>query len=86
MERKLKPNVIFVDPPRKGCDKKFIDTVISMDIKKIVYISCDPSTLARDARLLVDADYAITFVKPVDLFPHTSHVENIMILEKKASF
>ena len=85
MESDLKPNVIFVDPPRKGCDKKFIDTVISMNIKKVVYISCDPSTLARDARMLVDSGYKILFVKPVDLFPYTSHVENIMILEKKAS-
>ena len=82
MESNLKPNVIFVDPPRKGCDKKFIDTIINMKIKKVVYISCDPATLARDARLLVDAGYQIKFVKPVDLFAHTSHVENIMILEK----
>ena len=82
MESEIKPNVIFVDPPRKGCDKLFIDTIIKMDIKKVVYISCDPSTLARDARMLVDAGYKVKFTKPVDLFPHTSHVENIMILEK----
>ncbi len=82
MENEVKPNVIFVDPPRKGCDKKFIDTIVVMNIKKVVYISCDPSTLARDARILVDNGYKIKFVKPVDLFPCTSHVENIMILEK----
>ena len=81
MESDVKPNVIFVDPPRKGCDKKFIDTIISMKIKKVIYISCDPSTLARDARILVDKGYKVKFVKPVDLFAHTSHIETIMCLE-----
>ena len=81
MNSDVKPNVIFVDPPRKGCDKKFIDTIISMKIKKVIYISCDPSTLARDARILVDNGYKIKFVKPVDLFAHTSHIETIMCLE-----
>ncbi len=81
MEGDVKPNVIFVDPPRKGCDKKFIDTIISMKVKKVVYISCDPSTLARDARILVDNGYKVKFVKPVDLFPYTSHVETIMYFE-----
>ena len=81
MEKEIKPNVIFVDPPRKGCDKKFIDTIISMKIKKVIYVSCDPSTLARDARILVDNDYRVKFVKPVDLFPHTSHIETIMCFE-----
>ena len=81
MEGDVKPNVIFVDPPRKGCDKKFIDTIISMKVKKVVYISCDPSTLARDARILADNGYKVRFVKPVDLFPCTSHVETIMYFE-----
>lgn len=81
MESDVKPSVIFVDPPRKGCDKKFIDTIISMKVKKVVYISCDPSTLARDARILVDNGYKVRFVKPVDLFPYTSHVETIMNFE-----
>lgn len=81
MESDIKPNVIFADPPRKGCDKKFIDTIISMKIKKVIYISCDPSTLARDARMLVDNNYKVKFVKPIDLFPHTSHIETIMCFE-----
>ena len=85
MESELKPNVIFVDPPRKGCDKKFIDTIIAMQIQKVVYISCDPATLARDAKILVENGYTIKYVQPVDLFPNTNHVENIMILEKESS-
>ena len=52
-----------------------------MKVKKVVYISCDPSTLARDARILVDNGYKVRFVKPVDLFPYTSHVETIMNFE-----
>ena len=52
-----------------------------MKIKKVIYVSCDPSTLARDARILVDNNYLVKFVKPVDLFPHTSHIETIMCFE-----
>ena len=81
MEKEIKPNVIFVDPPRKGCDKKFIDTIISMKIKKVIYVSCDPSTLARDARILVDNNYVVKYIKPVDLFAHSSHIDTIMCFE-----
>lgn len=80
MNLDIKPNVIFVDPPRKGCAQSFIETVIAMKINKVVYISCDPSTLARDMRLLVDAGYKASSVQPVDLFPQTNHIENIAVL------
>ena len=82
MSEEIKPNVVIADPPRKGCDKVFIDTIVEMNIEKVIYISCDPATLARDARILVDNGYKVKFIQPVDLFPHTNHVENIMILEK----
>ena len=80
MNEEIKPNVIFVDPPRKGCDKVFIDTIIKMKIEKVVYISCDPSTLARDLRILVDNNYEIKFIQPVDMFAQTNHVETITLL------
>ena len=85
MNEEIKPNVVIADPPRKGCDKVFIDTIIAMKIKKVVYISCDPATLARDAKILVDNGYVVKYVQPVDLFPNTNHVENIMILQKESS-
>ena len=85
MSEEIKPNVVIADPPRKGCDKVFIDTIIAMQIQKVVYISCDPATLARDAKILVENGYTIKYVQPVDLFPNTNHVENIMILEKESS-
>lgn len=85
MNEEIKPNVVIADPPRKGCDKVFIDTIIAMQIKKVVYISCDPATLARDAKILVENGYVVKYVQPVDLFPNTNHVENIMILEKESS-
>jgi 23S rRNA (uracil1939-C5)-methyltransferase len=85
MSEEIKPNVVIADPPRKGCDKVFIDTIIAMQIQKVVYISCDPATLARDAKILVENGYVIKYVQPVDLFPNTNHVENIMILEKESS-
>lgn len=80
MQEDIKPNVIFVDPPRKGCDKTFVDTIIKMKIEKVIYVSCDPSTLARDLRLLVDGGYEIKYIQPVDMFAQTNHVENVVVL------
>jgi len=81
--KKYKFDVIFVDPPRKGCDKEFIDTLIAMKIPKIVYISCDPATLVRDIKLLKEAGYELKEVTPVDMFPQTTHVESVALLELK---
>ena len=78
-----KPTMVFVDPPRKGCDKVFLETLVKMNVNKIVYISCDVSTLARDLRYLVDNGYEFERVTPVDMFPQTNHIENVVCLTKK---
>ena len=78
----LQIDAIIVDPPRKGLDTLLMDTINEMDIKKIVYISCDPATLARDIKYLNNLGYETNFVQPVDMFPHTNHVENITVLTK----
>ena len=79
----IKPDVIVVDPPRKGCDRTLLDTIIEAAPKRVVYVSCDPSTLARDLEILVAGGYNLQTVQPVDMFPHTSHVETVVWLEKK---
>ena len=78
----VKADVVVVDPPRKGCDKKLLDAITNIDAKKIVYVSCDPSTLGRDLQVLEDNGYKTLEVQPVDMFPNTSHVENVAKLIK----
>ena len=78
------PDVIVVDPPRKGCDKKLLDSIIKSNIKKIVYVSCDPATLARDLKILSQKKYEVKEVQPVDMFPQTKHVETVCLLSRKA--
>ncbi|MCI8805062.1 MAG: 23S rRNA (uracil(1939)-C(5))-methyltransferase RlmD [Clostridiales bacterium] len=78
----VKPDVIFLDPPRKGCDARLIDTLLRSSTSKIVYVSCNPSTLARDLRLLSDK-YSVVRVQPVDMFCMTAHVETIICLSRK---
>ena len=68
-------DVLVVDPPRKGCDDKLLQTIINMKPKKVVYVSCNPATLARDLRILKDGGYQTVEVQPVDMFPQTMHVE-----------
>ena len=68
-------DVLVVDPPRKGCDEKLLQTIINMKPKKVVYVSCNPATLARDLRVLEDGGYQTVEVQPVDMFPQTMHVE-----------
>ena len=79
----VKADVVVVDPPRKGCDKKLLDSITNIDAKKIVYVSCDPSTLGRDLAILEENGYKTLEVQPVDMFPNTSHVENVAKLIKK---
>ena len=79
----VKIDLIIVDPPRKGCDIKLIDSIIKSKIKKVIYISCDPATLARDLKLLTQNAYKLRKVQPVDMFPHTMHVECIAELYLK---
>lgn len=79
----IKPDVIVVDPPRKGCDKTLLDTMIEAAPKRIVYVSCDSATLARDVKILIEGGYKLEVAQPVDMFPQTSHVETVVWLERK---
>ncbi|MEK3988421.1 23S rRNA (uracil(1939)-C(5))-methyltransferase RlmD [Robertmurraya sp. FSL R5-0851] len=76
-------DVLVVDPPRKGCDDALLQTIIEMKPKKVVYVSCNPATLARDLRVLEDGGYRTVEVQPVDMFPHTTHVECVALIELK---
>ena len=76
----LHPDVIVVDPPRKGCDEKCLETMLRMEPDRIVYVSCDPATLARDLKILCGGGYALRKVRPVDQFGHTTHVETVVLL------
>ena len=77
------PDVVILDPPRKGCDAKLLSYIASLSPTKIVYISCNPDTLARDCRLLTDLGYTLGTVTPVNLFPRTSHVESVVCLKRQ---
>ena len=78
-----KPDVVVVDPPRKGCDEKLLDTIVSMSPDRIVYVSCDSATLARDLKVLVERGYNVEKVQPVDQFANTVHVETVVGLQRK---
>ncbi|MDV5105447.1 23S rRNA (uracil(1939)-C(5))-methyltransferase RlmD [Clostridium perfringens] len=78
----VKADVVVVDPPRKGCDKKLLDAITNIDAKKIVYVSRDPSTLGRDLKVLEENGYKTLEVQPVDMFPNTSHVESVVLMSK----
>lgn len=73
----IEADVLVVDPPRKGCDDALLQTIIEMRPKKVVYVSCNPATLARDLRVLEDGGYTTVEVQPVDMFPHTTHCEAV---------
>ncbi|NWK83914.1 23S rRNA (uracil(1939)-C(5))-methyltransferase RlmD [Staphylococcus sp. GSSP0090] len=77
----IRPDVVMVDPPRKGCDETFLKTLLELNPRKIVYISCNPSTQQRDAQLLA-TQYKLTQITPVDMFPHTTHVETVAQFER----
>lgn len=76
------PDVIVVDPPRKGCDEQCLSTMLAMRPERIVYVSCDSATLARDLRILVDGGYELQKVRAFDQFAHTGHVETVVLLSK----
>jgi 23S rRNA (uracil1939-C5)-methyltransferase len=76
-----RPDVIITDPPRAGMHDDVINTILFAEPERIVYVSCNPATQARDLSLL-SVKYAVKKVQPVDMFPHTHHVENVVLLEK----
>ena len=79
----IRPDVVVVDPPRKGCDRVLLDTIASMQPERIVYVSCNSATLARDAKYLAESGYRVQEVQPVDMFPQTGHVECVSLLQRK---
>ncbi|MBW4906482.1 23S rRNA (uracil(1939)-C(5))-methyltransferase RlmD [Prevotella salivae] len=76
------PDVIITDPPRAGMHADVVKVILNASPKRIVYVSCNPATQARDLQLM-DADYKVAAVQPVDMFPHTPHVENVVLLERR---
>ena len=79
-----RPDVIITDPPRAGMHEDVVDTILFAAPERIVYVSCNPATQARDLQLL-DSDYKVMAVQPVDMFPHTHHVENVVLLERRSA-
>lgn len=79
--KKYSFDALFIDPPRKGCKKKFLQSIVNMKIPKIIYISCNPATLGRDLEYLVEKGYKVKKAAPVDMFPQTAHVEAVCLLE-----
>lgn len=82
LNKGIKPDVVVVDPPRKGCEESLLHAIAEVEPKRIVYVSCDPSTLARDLNILDSLGYKAKIVQPVDMFPHTAHVETVVKLTK----
>lgn len=80
--RSPQADVIVVDPPRKGCDQELLDTILKMQPERIVYVSCDSATLARDLKILCQGEYELKRVRPVDQFCHTSHVETVCLMSR----
>ena len=82
-EDMLHPDVIVVDPPRKGCDEKCLETILKMKPERVVYVSCDSATLARDLKYLCEQGYEVKKVQPVDMFPQGGHIECVTLLQRK---
>ena len=80
--KEFRPDIICVDPPRKGLNIDTISSIIKMSPKRIVYISCDPATLARDLQILSTSNYKIAKAETVDMFPRTPHIETVALLKK----
>ena len=81
--RKAHADVIVVDPPRKGCDEKLLETIVKMAPDRVVYVSCDSATLARDLKILCENGYELKRVRAVDQFCHTVHTESVCLMERK---
>ena len=79
----MKADVIVVDPPRKGCDETLLETIAAMQPKRVVYVSCDSATLARDLKYLTGAGYEVKRVQPVEMFALGGHVETVCLLSNR---
>ena len=78
----LKPDVIILDPPRKGCGEELVKTIFEMSPKRVVYVSCDPATLARDLKYFSEGNYSVKEITPCDMFSRTAHVESVCLIER----
>ena len=78
----IKADIVIVDPPRKGCEESVLETIVNMKPERVVYVSCNPATLARDLAFLNEKGYKVIEVQPVDMFPHTAHVETVAKLSR----
>ena len=76
-------DVVFMDPPRAGSDEAFLSSVVTLNPKKVVYVSCNPETLERDLKYLIRNGYKVKKIQPVDMFPHTSHTETVVLLSQR---
>ncbi len=85
LDKGIKPDIIVLDPPRKGCEPSAIEAILKSGAKRVVYVSCNPATLARDAAMLAEGGYTAEAVTPVDMFPNTSHTECCCLLERTSS-
>ena len=77
-----RPDVVFLDPPRAGSDERFLKSLLKAAPDRVVYVSCDPETLARDLKVLTAGGYQVRRIQPVDMFPWTEHIENVVLLQK----
>lgn len=76
----VRPDVVVVDPPRTGCGRELLDAVLAARPTRLVYVSCNPATLAKDAKVLLAGGYRLEWAQPVDMFPQTSHVECLILM------
>ena len=83
LKENIRPTVAIIDPPRKGCDERLLDDISKMNLERIIMISCNPSTAARDCKYLSSLGYVPTVIQPVDMFPRTTHVETVVLLSRK---
>jgi 23S rRNA (uracil1939-C5)-methyltransferase len=81
----IKPDVVILDPPRKGSDEKTLSAIVSASPERIVYVSCNPATLARDVKFLEENGYSLKKATPVDMFPNTEHIECATLLVKNTN-
>ena len=85
LKQGIQPDAIVLDPPRKGCEPQVLEAIAESGVNRLVYVSCNPATLARDLKLLHEHGYLIWEVQPVDMFPQTGHVETVVLMSRDGS-